>query len=163
MDYILKIIVEKKITFCYLPLMQKHMVPVEDGLLNIKMKQFLLLPLLPVHNKGRSPTLLKDHQRDLSAAPGTPFPFRKQQEERKLKRDDLIPPPRRHLRYDDDEDESNKENVAPPQYPYGPKDEERRKASLGYLLEKWAEDIIWYQEQVLKDLNDLKLKLGIPQ
>nr|AYA93934.1 MAG: E4 protein [Human papillomavirus] len=125
------------------------------------MKLFLLLPLLAAL-KGRSPTLLKDHLRDLSAPPGTPFPHRKAQDDRKGRREDLTPPSRRHLRYDDDEEETNKENE-PPHYPYGPKDEERRRQIWEYLLRKWADDINWYQEQVLKDLNDLKLKLGIPQ
>ncbi|ATQ38501.1 E4 [Gammapapillomavirus 22] len=159
---ILKIIMETNHIFNYLLLMHKHMVPVQDGQLSIKMKLFLLLPLLAVH-KGRSPTLLKDLQRDLSAPPGTPFPHRKAQDERKLKREDLVPPPhRRHLRYDDDDDDTNKENL-PPQYPFDPKEEDRKRLVWGYLLQKWADDIAWYQEQVLKDLHDLKQKLGIPQ
>nr|AYA93749.1 MAG: E4 protein [Human papillomavirus] len=162
MGCILKMNMETNHISNYLLLMHKHMVPVEDGQLNIKMKLFLLLPLLAVH-KGRSPTLLKDHQRDLSAPPGTPFPHRKLQDERNKKREDLaLPSSRRHLRYDDDEDDTNKENL-PPIDPYDPKEEDRKKLVWGYLLQKWAEDIAWYQEQVLKDLHDLKQKLGIPQ
>ncbi|ATQ38508.1 E4 [Gammapapillomavirus 22] len=165
----LKTIMETNHILHYLLLMHKLMVPVEDGQLSIKMKLFLLLPLLAVH-KGRSPTLLKEPQRDLSAPPGTPYPHRKAQEERKQRREDLVPPPlRRHLRYDDGDDDennnnnsTNKENL-PPQYPYDPKDEDRKRVIWGYLFHKWAEDIAWYQKQVLEDLQDLKLRLGIPQ
>ncbi|ATQ38494.1 E4 [Gammapapillomavirus 22] len=160
MDCILKMNMEIKVIFYYLLMRLKNMVPVEDGLLNINMKLFLLLPLSALH-KGRSPNLLKDLSKDLSVPPGTPYPHRKLQEDRNKKREDLVPPHRRHLHIDEDDEEANKENT--PQYPLGPKDDERRRAYLGYLLEKWAEDIIWYQEQVFQDLRDLKQKLGIPQ
>nr|AYA93521.1 MAG: E4 protein [Human papillomavirus] len=161
MDYILKIQMETKVIFFYLLMRPKSMVPVEDGLLDINMKLFLLLPLSALH-KGRSPNLLKDLSKDLSVPPGTPYPHRKLQDDRNKKREDLVPPHRRHLTFDDDDEEGNKEN-APPQYPLGPKEEERRRAILGYLLDKWAEDILWYQEQVFQDLKDLRQKLGIPQ
>nr|AYA94718.1 MAG: E4 protein [Human papillomavirus] len=157
MVYIMKIRMETKIIFSYLLLRLKHMVKEKDGLLNINMKLFLLLPLLAAL-KNRSSTLFKDLQKDLSAPPGTPYPNRRHQDDKKARREELVLPPRRHLQYDE-EDEENKENLPPPD----PKDEERRKAILSYLLEKWAEDIIWYQDQVLRDLSALKLKLGIPQ
>nr|AYA93440.1 MAG: E4 protein [Human papillomavirus] len=137
--------------------MPKGMVQLDNGLCTIKMKLCLPLPLSLAH-QNRSPDLFKGLQRS-PPLPGTPHPHRKVPDERKQKRDDLArPPARRHLNYDqdDDEEEPNKENL-------DPKEEERRKVILGYLLDKWAEDILRYQEQVFQDLQDLKKRLGIPQ
>ena len=45
----------------------------------------------------------------------------------------------------------------------GEGDEDCRNSIGRYLLDKWAGDIISYQEQVLHDLSDLQKRLGIPQ
>nr|AYD41506.1 MAG: E4 protein [Human papillomavirus] len=156
MVYIMKINKEIKTTLLYFLLMPKGMVLLDSGLFIIKMKLCLPLPLL-VH-QTRSPDLFKGLQRS-PPPPGTPHPLRKLPDDKKQKRDDLArPPARRHLNYDqdDDEEDPNKENL-------DPKEEERRKLVLGYLLDKWADDILHYQDLVLQDLADLKKRLGIPQ
>ena len=122
------------------------------------MKLCLPLPPLLVHQNRSPPDLFKGHQK-FPPPPGTPHPLRKAPDDKKLKREGLAQPPtsRRQLNYDEDDDEEeNKEN-------HDPKEEERRKTILEYLLNKWAEDIVLYQEQVLRDLADLKLRLQIPQ
>nr|AYA94759.1 MAG: E4 protein [Human papillomavirus] len=156
MVYILKTIMVTKHTLLSLLLMRKDMVLLENGLYIIKMKLCLLLLLV---HKQHSPDLFKGLQKDLSRVPGTPHPARKTPDDVKLKRESLARPPRRHLTYDVDEDEEenkeeNKENQEP-------KDDERRRAFLGLLLDRLAEDILQYQEQVLHDLADLRQKLGI--
>nr|AYA94222.1 MAG: E4 protein [Human papillomavirus] len=143
----------KTILLCLL-LMQKGLVLLDNGQYILKMK--LCLPLLLVH-KNRSPDLFKGLPKDLSHLPGTPHPLRRLPDDVKQKRESLTQPSRRRLHYEeDDEGEGNKENQ-------DPKDDERRRALLGWLLDKWAEDIIQYQEQVLQDLNDLKQRLQIPR
>ncbi|ATQ38701.1 E4 [Gammapapillomavirus 22] len=154
MVYTLKISRVTKTTLLYLLLMQKDMVQLENGLYILKMKLCLLLSLV---HKAHSPDLFKGLQKDVLRAPGTPHPMRKLPDDVKTKRESLARPPRR-LNYDvdEDEEETNKENL-------DPKEEERRKLFLGYLLDRLAEDILQYQEQVLQDLNDLRQKLGIRQ
>nr|AVN89949.1 E4 protein [Human papillomavirus]AYA93803.1 MAG: E4 protein [Human papillomavirus] len=135
--------------------MPKDMVQQDSGQCYIKMKLFLILPLLALH-KPRSPDFLKGRHGDTSAPPGTPFPLRKVPDDKKAKRDELAQPPRRH-QFEPDDDENNKENLPPER-----NDDDCKKSLVQSLLDKWAEDIIWYQQEVLRDLNDLKLKLGIP-
>nr|AYA93392.1 MAG: E4 protein [Human papillomavirus] len=115
-----------------------------------------LLFLLAPH-KTYSPDLFKGPQRDLSAPPGTPFPTRKLPDERKLKREELARPPRRHLQFDEDDEDPNKENVPPPER----NDDDWKKTLVQHLLNKWEAELTWYQEEVLKDLNGLRQKLGI--
>ncbi|ATQ38703.1 E4 [Gammapapillomavirus 22] len=135
--------------------MPLHMVLLDNGLYIIKMKLFLILPLLALH-KNRSSDFLKGHQGDTSLPPGTPFPLKRVPDEKKTKREELArPPPRTRYEVDDDE---NKENLPPER-----NDDECKKSLVQYLLDKWAEDITWYQQEVLHDLNDLQKKLGIPQ
>nr|AYA93429.1 MAG: E4 protein [Human papillomavirus] len=156
MAYTLKISRVTKTILLYLLLMQKDMVQLENGLYILKMKLCLLLSLV---HKAHSPDLFKGLQKDLSRVPGTPHPMRKIPDDVKSKRESLArQPTRRHLNYDVDEDEEepNKENL-------DPKEDERRRAFLGYLLDRLAEDILQYQEQVLHDLADLRQKLGIRQ
>nr|AYD41535.1 MAG: E4 protein [Human papillomavirus] len=158
MASIMKILVETKITLLYLQQMHKRMVPQASGQCIIKIKLFLLF-LLASH-KARSPDLFKGPPRDTSAPPGTPFPFRKHQDEKKAKREELVPPPRPHLRYDEDDEEptNNKENIPPNDRNV----DDWKKPLVQYLLDKWAQDIIYYQEEVLRDLHALKQRLEIP-
>nr|AYA93652.1 MAG: E4 protein [Human papillomavirus] len=137
--------------------MPRLMVPQENGQCILTMNTYLLFLLAPL--KTRSPDLFKGPPRDLSAPPGTPFPNRKPQDERRQKREDLAQPPQRHLRYDDDDDEHhNKENVPPPDR----NDDDWKKTLVQHLLDKWAAELTWYQEEVFRDLNALRQKLGIP-
>nr|AYA94923.1 MAG: E4 protein [Human papillomavirus] len=132
------------------------MVPQENGQFILKIKLFLLFLLASL--KAPSPDLFKGLQRDTSAPPGTPLPIRKPQDGRKTKREELAQPPRRHLRYDDDDEDPNKENVPP----YDRNADDWRKTLLQHLLEKWEAELNWYQEEVLRDLQGLRQKLGIP-
>nr|AGU90244.1 E4 [Human papillomavirus] len=126
------------------------------GRYDIKMKSFLILPLL-AHHKTPSPDFLKGPTRDTSPLPKTPFPQRKPLDDRRAKKDALAQPPTRgHYEFDDED--QNKENRHP-----GEGDEDCRNSLVRYLLDKWAGDIISYQEQVLHDLSDLQKRLGIPQ
>nr|AYA94375.1 MAG: E4 protein [Human papillomavirus] len=142
--------------------MLQLMVPQENGLCIIKIKLFLLLLLAPL--KPRSSDLFKGPSGELSPLPppGTPFPSRKPQDDKRAKREELTQPRRPHQRYDidDDDQETNKENHPPPA---DRSDVDWKKTVLQSLLEKWAADILWYQEEILRDLNDLRLKLGIHQ
>ncbi|ATQ38480.1 E4 [Gammapapillomavirus 22] len=138
--------------------MLKHMVPQENGQCILKTKLFLLFLLASL--KAPSPDLFKGLQRDTLAPPRTP-PVRKPQDDRRAKREELAQPPRRHLRYDDDDEDpnSNKENIPP----YDPNADDWRKTLLQHLLQKWEAELNWYQEEVLRDLQGLRQKLGIPQ
>nr|AYA94745.1 MAG: E4 protein [Human papillomavirus] len=117
----------------------------------------LFLPLSPVPT-GRHPY----HPKPPSVPPATPYPQRKPAvpDDNKVKREALAaqPPFRRRLVYDDDED---KENTTPTTESPQDRREEDRHQLLGSLLQKWAYDIEVFQQQVLQDLQDLKLKLGI--
>ncbi|ATQ38536.1 E4 [Gammapapillomavirus 22] len=134
--------------------MPQPMVLLDYGLFILKMKHFLILPLL-AHHKNRSPDFLKGPQGETSAPPGTPFPHRKL-DDKKGKREELARPPTR-LQYDFDDEDPNKEN-----HPPGGNDDECKSSIVQYLLNKWAADIISYQEEVLRNLNDLQRRLGIP-
>ncbi|ATQ38529.1 E4 [Gammapapillomavirus 22] len=136
--------------------MPQLMVLLDYGQCIIKMKLFLILLLL-AHHKSPSPDFLKGPPRDTLPLPRTPFPQRKPLDEKKAKRDALAQPPTGG-RYDYDDDDPNKENRHP-----GESDEDCRHSIVQYLLDKWAADIISYQERVLTDLSDLQKKLGIPQ
>ncbi|AHC00348.1 E4 [Human papillomavirus 172] len=136
--------------------MPTHMVPQENGQCILTMNTCLLFLLAP--HKTPSPDLFKGPTRDLSAPPRTPFPYRKPQDDKKAKREELAQPPRPHLRYDDDDDEHNKENVPP----LDRNDDDWKKTLVQHLLEKWAAELTWYQEEVLRDLSALRQKLGIP-
>ena len=148
-----------KVILFYLHLKPKNMVLLENGQCIIKMKNS---PLLPLVHKGRSPSSLL---KDLSAPPGTPFPSRRPTlpDDTKTRREALTaqPPPRRRLQYDEDDDDQNKENQ-PPDVELDPRDSERRKYLLQWILAKLAEDIQQFQDQVYHDLSDLRRKLGIP-
>nr|AYA94766.1 MAG: E4 protein [Human papillomavirus] len=117
----------------------------------------LFLPLSPVPT-GRNPYHLKPP----SVPPATPFPHRKPTlpDDTKVKREALAvhPPSRRRLQYDEDEE---KENTPPSESPQDRRDDDRKQQLLGSLLQKWAEDIEVFQQQVLQDLQDLRLRLGI--
>nr|AYA94870.1 MAG: E4 protein [Human papillomavirus] len=149
----------------YLREMQQNMEKLDNGLCSLKIK--LSLPLCLAHT-GRNPTFLP---KGPSAPPATPFLHRRAsspgiQDPTKAKRETLVAPqgPRRKLHFDNDEDDEKENQRPPPEKGHEPKDDDdtgRQWSVLGYLLEKWEADIEQFQRQVLQDLNDLKLKLGI--
>ena len=154
---------ETKVTLFSLHQSPKNMVLLENGLCIIKMKH---CPLLLLVHKGRSPSsLLKDP----SLLPGTPFLTRRPTapDDIKARREALTAnpqqPPRRRLQFDYDDEETNKENQPPDVQDQGPREGERRKLLLQYLLERLEEDIQAFQDQVSHDLNDLRKRLGILQ
>nr|AEX31133.1 E4 protein [Human papillomavirus] len=143
---------------------QQGMERLANGLCSLKIKLFL--PLYLVH-PGRNPPFLSKVP---SVPPATPYTHRRGstseiQDPTKAKRETLAAPPgpRRKLRFDHDDDDE-KENQRPPlEKTPEPRDEDEpgRWSVLRYLLEKWEADIEVFQHQVLHDLQDLKLKLGI--
>nr|AQM73652.1 E4 [Human papillomavirus]QAB13975.1 MAG: E4 protein [Human papillomavirus] len=119
------------------------------------------LQSLPLHFPGK-PTAPP-----FPTPPKTPYPHRKAQDDSKSRRSVPVPG-RRHLQEDDDDE--NKENEAPKlQHPplqreEEPEDEEEDQlCDLSRLLKRLAQDIDRYQEQVYRDLGDLRKKLGILQ
>ena len=118
--------------------------------------------LLSLAHKGQLPTsLFKDSLPLPGTPPRTPLTARKPPaDETRAKRQALQQPPHRHQNFDaDDDDDENKENL--------PIDEDRkgygRRQLLQSLLERLEEDLQAYQEEVLRELSDLRLKLGIHQ
>nr|AYA94570.1 MAG: E4 protein [Human papillomavirus] len=159
MDCILMIIQMKDNTLLCLLLTLTDIVQLENGLLNLKMKLFLL----SLAHKGHlPPSLFKDTSPPPGTPPRTPLTVRKPPpaDETRAKREALAQPPHRRQNYDGDDDEDeNKENH--------PIDEGRkgyaRRHLLQSLLERLEEDLQVYQEEVLRELNDLRQTLGIPQ
>nr|AYA94079.1 MAG: E4 protein [Human papillomavirus] len=115
---------------------------------------------LPLPLPGRTPTP------PFPTAPKSPYPTRKAPEESRGRRSGPVPG-RKHLQFD--EDDENKENLPPKEPPQQKEEdleegeEEQQRSDLSRLLRKLALDIDLYQEQVYRDLLDLKQKLGIHQ
>ncbi|AGC93432.1 E4 [Human papillomavirus 175] len=165
MVFIMRKVMEIEHTIFCLNQTQQGMEKLDNGLCSLKIKLFL--PLYLAHT-GRTPLF---PPKGLSAPPATPFPHRRAshpggiQDPTKAKREALVAPPgpRRRLQFDNDDDDE-KENQRPPPEKLPEtrdNDEPERWSVLGYLLEKWEADIERFQQQVLQDLQDLKLKLGI--
>ncbi|ATQ38585.1 E4 [Gammapapillomavirus 24] len=99
--------------------------------------------------------------------PKTPYPPRRAPDDSKNRRSGQAP--RKHLQEDDDDD-NNKENIAP-KVPHPPlqkeedleDEEEDQFCHLSQLLKKLAQEIDLFQEQVSRDLGDLRKRLGIHQ
>ncbi|AEM24660.1 hypothetical protein [Human papillomavirus 144] len=140
---------ETECIFNCLTRMHKHMDSQDNGLLIIKIPLFL--PLL-LALQGQPPA----HPRPASVGPPTPRPSRKFHPEDFKPRRLLVP---RALLADDEE--NNKENL-----PFHQKEEEEAgllDKALSQLLERWEEDIERLREQVSRELDDYKKKLGIRQ
>nr|AYA93961.1 MAG: E4 protein [Human papillomavirus] len=165
MVFIMRNPMEIEHTISYLSQMQHGMEKLDNGLCSLKIKLFL--PLYLAH-AGRTPLF---PPKGPSVPPATPFPHRRAshpgiiQDPTKAKREALVAPPgpRRRLQFDNDDDEEKENQRPPPEKGLEPRDDEEpeRWSVLGYLLEKWEADIDRFQRQVLQDLQDLKLKLGI--
>nr|AYA94031.1 MAG: E4 protein [Human papillomavirus] len=164
MGFIMRKPMEIECTIFYLSQTQQGMEKLDNGLYSLKIKLFL--PLYLVH-AGRTPLF---PPKGPSVPPATPFPLRRAshpnvQDPTKAKREALAAPPgpRRRLQFDNDDDEEKENQRPPPEKAPEPRDDEEpeRWSVLGYLLEKWELDIDRFQRQVLQDLQDLKLKLGI--
>nr|AYA93678.1 MAG: E4 protein [Human papillomavirus] len=133
----------------YLTLMHKSMEHQVNGLCNLNQQLFLLLsPALPATPQH--------HPRSASVGPPTPRPGRKFHPDdfklpKSLARRALLPP---------DDDDSNKENQ-----PYQQKDDEEAVGllddAISHLLKKWEEDIEQLREQVFRELDGCKKRLGI--
>nr|AYA94402.1 MAG: E4 protein [Human papillomavirus] len=131
--------------------MWKGLVPLDSGLFILNMKLFLL----SLAHKGLPPPSLF---KDLLPPPGTPSPARKAATEGiRARREALAQPPHRP-RYEPDDDDENKENLPP--------EDDRKgygRSIVESLLQRLEEDLIQYQEEVLRELSGLRQKLGIPQ
>ncbi|ATQ38557.1 E4 [Gammapapillomavirus 23] len=165
MDFIMRNQMGTEFIIFYSREMQQGMEKLDNGLCSLKIQLFL--PLYLVHT-GRNPPFLP---KGPSVPPATPYLQRRAsipniQDPTKAKRETLAaaPGPRRKLQFDNDDDDE-KENQRPPpeKVPERRDDEEatHQWSVLGYLLQKWEADIEEFQRQVLQDLQDLKLKLGI--
>ncbi|ATQ38349.1 E4 [Gammapapillomavirus 11] len=151
MDYILLSMMAHKHTFCYLKKMLIDMATQENGLLIYQMNKFFL-PLLLALLGG---IYLTPPRSTGGLPPPTPRPKRKSEEDRFNRRRQALALPRDHQEDDDDEEKENR----PP-----PKDDEELKETedlVQYLLKQLEKAINQYEQQILQELRDLRLKLGI--
>ena len=149
-------------TLCYSIQMHKNMDTPAHGQYCLKIK--LLLPpsalqALSLQNSGKTPP-------PFPQPPKSPYPpTRKAPDDSRGRRSGLVPG--RKLLFDDDDD-GNKENVPPPSIrPPPPKDEEEEEEedlqlNLPHLLKTLGQDIDQLQENILRDLNSFRKRLGIP-
>nr|AYA93835.1 MAG: E4 protein [Human papillomavirus] len=139
----------------FLSQMQRDMATQENGQFILKIHQLSHLPATPSGPQGNPP---KGNGTNLQP-PATPRPHR-----RASALDDYrgrqYPPLRKPLTFDLEDEETNKENYPPQQ-----KEEDQYSLShlLTQLLRKLEHDIDQLSERVLRDFNDFKLTLGIPQ
>nr|QAB13916.1 MAG: E4 protein [Human papillomavirus] len=153
MDYILLNMMVHKRTFCCLKEMHIDMATQENGLLMCQMNKFFL-PLLIALLGG---IYLTPPRSTGGLPPPTPRPKRKSEEDRFNRRRQALALPRDHQEDDDDDEKENR----PP-----PKDEEELKETedlVQYLLRQLEKAINQYEQQILQELKDLRLKLGIRQ
>nr|AYA94038.1 MAG: E4 protein [Human papillomavirus] len=149
-------------TLCCSIQMHKNMDKPEHGQCCLKTK--LLLPpsalqALSLQNPGKTPP-------PFPQPPKSPYPPpRKAPDDSRGRRLGLVPG--RKLLFDEDEDE-NKENLPPSSTrPPPQKDEEEEEEDLQldlpHLLKTLGQDINQLQENILRDLNYFRKRLGIPQ
>nr|AYA94183.1 MAG: E4 protein [Human papillomavirus] len=146
-----------KLTFSYLKKMLPDLEVVENGLLMLKMNKFPFLPTaalggLRLERPGLPPIPTLTANREPQ-----PTLRRPTEEERNRIRRRNLGLPRNHLLSDDDEE--NKENKVPPNDEEG----ERKQAcsAVALLLERLEAAIDLYHEEVSRDLDDFKKRLGI--